>query len=299
MDPRTSTITHPHPLDNGAPIPVPEDAPDYVAWTLVCDNPACKCPDITLDLFEPNDECDDTITLRRARSGSVVFDTERDELKAERGSSDEYVTWLREHMTDKLRVRLKDRWIRQRAHVEHDPVRAFDWNDYRAGEMIPYAALWPHDWDIVVRDEGELYVLHDHHCPNPDCGCRDVMIHVSRLGDSRLEEVGTVRVTLDRPRKPKEVTGDPTAVRVWHRAFETELPRTELRARRADVKDVYAEAVAEGVFRPESLSFGTVRRTQRKVGRNEPCPCGSGKKYKRCCLRRGADASPSSAAAML
>jgi uncharacterized protein YecA (UPF0149 family) len=24
-------------------------------------------------------------------------------------------------------------------------------------------------------------------------------------------------------------------------------------------------------------------RTQLKVGRNEPCPCGSGKKYKRCC----------------
>ncbi|PWG62536.1 hypothetical protein DEM34_12175 [Spiribacter halobius] len=22
-----------------------------------------------------------------------------------------------------------------------------------------------------------------------------------------------------------------------------------------------------------------------KVGRNEPCPCGSGQKYKRCCLR--------------
>ena len=22
----------------------------------------------------------------------------------------------------------------------------------------------------------------------------------------------------------------------------------------------------------------------RKIGRNDPCPCGSGKKYKRCCL---------------
>ncbi|PYU20285.1 MAG: hypothetical protein DMG30_21520, partial [Acidobacteria bacterium] len=21
-----------------------------------------------------------------------------------------------------------------------------------------------------------------------------------------------------------------------------------------------------------------------KIGRNDPCPCGSGKKYKRCCL---------------
>ena len=25
-----------------------------------------------------------------------------------------------------------------------------------------------------------------------------------------------------------------------------------------------------------------------KIGRNEPCPCGSGKKYKRCCLAKGA-----------
>jgi preprotein translocase subunit SecA len=26
-----------------------------------------------------------------------------------------------------------------------------------------------------------------------------------------------------------------------------------------------------------------MRREGRKIGRNEPCPCGSGKKYKRCC----------------
>ena len=29
----------------------------------------------------------------------------------------------------------------------------------------------------------------------------------------------------------------------------------------------------------------TVRRTTPKVGRNDPCPCGSGKKYKNCCGR--------------
>jgi len=28
---------------------------------------------------------------------------------------------------------------------------------------------------------------------------------------------------------------------------------------------------------------GTVRRTGKKIGRNAPCPCGSGKKYKKCC----------------
>jgi preprotein translocase subunit SecA len=30
----------------------------------------------------------------------------------------------------------------------------------------------------------------------------------------------------------------------------------------------------------------TVRRDEPKVGRNDPCPCGSGKKYKNCCMRK-------------
>jgi uncharacterized protein YchJ len=45
--------------------------------------------------------------------------------------------------------------------------------------------------------------------------------------------------------------------------------------------------------------WGRVRRwirhnptpyVERLVGRNEPCPCGSGKKYKRCCMRAVAEA---------
>ena len=32
----------------------------------------------------------------------------------------------------------------------------------------------------------------------------------------------------------------------------------------------------------EAASAATVRRTEAKVGRNDPCPCGSGKKYKHC-----------------
>jgi len=43
-------------------------------------------------------------------------------------------------------------------------------------------------------------------------------------------------------------------------------------------------------------SAGSVRTVRRKkVGRNDPCPCGSGKKYKQCCLREGL--SPEEAAA--
>ena len=37
-------------------------------------------------------------------------------------------------------------------------------------------------------------------------------------------------------------------------------------------------------FRTDGTMKGeTVRKTLPKVGRNDPCPCGSGKKYKKCC----------------
>jgi len=31
----------------------------------------------------------------------------------------------------------------------------------------------------------------------------------------------------------------------------------------------------------------TIVRDSPKIGRNDPCPCGSGKKYKKCCLNNG------------
>jgi hypothetical protein len=34
------------------------------------------------------------------------------------------------------------------------------------------------------------------------------------------------------------------------------------------------------------LDWMPLRRPSDKVGRNDPCPCGSGKKYKRCCEAR-------------
>ncbi len=33
----------------------------------------------------------------------------------------------------------------------------------------------------------------------------------------------------------------------------------------------------------EMLEGATIKRSHAKVGRNDPCSCGSGKKYKRCC----------------
>ena len=49
----------------------------------------------------------------------------------------------------------------------------------------------------------------------------------------------------------------------------------------------YAEEQADIADRQQGKSkIETIRNREIKVGRNEPCPCGSGRKYKSCCLRK-------------
>ncbi len=50
---------------------------------------------------------------------------------------------------------------------------------------------------------------------------------------------------------------------------------------------VEREEVAKvtGTNRDDSVKKGPVKRESAKIGRNDPCPCGSGKKYKMCCGR--------------
>lgn len=53
--------------------------------------------------------------------------------------------------------------------------------------------------------------------------------------------------------------------------------------------ELYAmlERVFQQDFRARLVSFTTQRtRGAQKIGRNSRCPCGSGRKYKKCCLRR-------------
>ena len=50
--------------------------------------------------------------------------------------------------------------------------------------------------------------------------------------------------------------------------------------------DAARRQAASGAMQTRTQSANaTVRRTMPKVGRNDPCPCGSGKKYKQCCGR--------------
>jgi uncharacterized protein len=61
----------------------------------------------------------------------------------------------------------------------------------------------------------------------------------------------------------------------WHGYSE------EFRRRRADIERRKIQDLMEGGRREAQT---VLENPHRHVGRNDPCPCGSGKKYKKCCL---------------
>ncbi len=48
-------------------------------------------------------------------------------------------------------------------------------------------------------------------------------------------------------------------------------------------KEIFSEDELKALYKEQKES--TTVRKEKKVGRNDPCPCGSGKKYKKCCGR--------------
>lgn len=60
----------------------------------------------------------------------------------------------------------------------------------------------------------------------------------------------------------------------WQWVEPASIPADELPRLRADAS----------LLREKRIASATTER--KKIGRNDPCPCGSGKKYKRCCLDR-------------
>jgi hypothetical protein len=98
-----------------------------------------------------------------------------------------------------------------------------------------------------------------------------VELHPRRGGKSRVKE------QRGGDGAPRSLVGE-----LWGLSCRRHHVTEYLRRRDARVKAADLEP-----FLPYG-QHGT-RRGARGPGRNEPCPCGSGKKHKRCCLGRTAD----------
>lgn len=68
--------------------------------------------------------------------------------------------------------------------------------------------------------------------------------------------------------------------------YERRYPRVLFDDDDDDFRDQKIQSIIESHFQTNSQPDYYVRE-QEKIGRNDPCPCGSGKKFKKCCIGKG------------
>lgn len=104
------------------------------------------------------------------------------------------------------------------------------------------------------------------------------------------------------PEKPVAEKTDDELAEELNKISPEILSQAKTPQMRKTIIDIYRKMLVEGVDvkdekevkkwlkkHPEVVNGGevqkieTMKRAEPKVGRNEPCPCGSGKKYKKCC----------------
>jgi hypothetical protein len=118
-------------------------------------------------------------------------------------------------------------------------------------------------------------------CPRPEA----LAMLRDRLAAGRLDDDETALSEMILP--AGEMVGyRPPEARRWERRAAREEERTD---RMRDLWKAYEAESERKKSAADALSDGewedqTYRRESAKVGRNDPCPCGSGRKYKKCCL---------------
>lgn len=65
---------------------------------------------------------------------------------------------------------------------------------------------------------------------------------------------------------------------------EVHVDKTEIKIRRKDYENLDNKKIKKS---KKITKMNFKGKTGKKIGRNTPCPCGSGKKYKKCCLNKG------------
>jgi hypothetical protein len=223
----------------------------------------------------------------------------------------ELLRWLEEAIDDAVLDDLRDRWRSYKAALKGpagpgaaEGWRDQDWTWWDGEEAVGWHDVHPEAAEDRYRFGGATHEAADYYYVLPDCDFEEITVRFFRVVGENRDVVGEVFVDPG----SSEVVGTTNAPgerrrldRLWS-AYEASRDLSELSRRFREMRRLGPAILAERErqLRPaagrggepehggttfHSSAIATVRGSA-KVGRNEPCPCGSGQKYKKCCGRR-------------
>jgi SEC-C motif len=255
----------------------------YSFETSVCPNPVCQCERMTLRCFpelSPPDSAPVCLEMDLRKREIADFDR----LK----SNPESLTMAKAVANEISQADWKQLWgwhlgakrfLTQYADL--DQIDAHFPAD--ADSMVGYYEILPYATPIELSLGAQSWMLDDQYCVSPRCSCREAVFSFFELRPSPQPGVACstttpcIRYAYDTGQiEPlSDVRDGGVSGKDFVDALRQVLPDLDLvmAKRQALLRRLYRRA----------QSRKTIGFQAPKPGRNDSCPCGSGKKYKKCC----------------
>lgn len=168
-------------------------------------------------------------------------------------------------------------FIKNKVRCRRDAIESFD-----LGSFLSYRDILWDEGDIKININRENYMIVDGYCVSPNCTCKEVALSfledVHKLG-VRSPDFSFIYDYITGTYRDLRGVSDQEVKNIISGIPESKNKKFEKRhlKLKKDVEKEVQKKIQENEFIPNE-------KRKRKLGRNDPCYCGSGKKYKKCCL---------------
>jgi len=263
----------------------------YALFSSTCENPFCTC--MELDLRFKSD------LSARMIDAHIVVDVKEHRLVAKKIKAGPYRVFADKFMREaspedwsllfRLFAGLKKEAVME--YTDDSPeLPEFDADDIEENSpLILYSETMPWSEHLGFIFDGITYLIEDAYCVKNDCPCRQIMIDfLPYQGDPMPAHAKPAAAMLDYQEKTWTEERNRAAGRHacadLMRAFLKEEPDAWeiFKKRHIQMKKWYARYKKKHGI-PDIPRLPAPMAAAPRTGRNDPCPCGSGKKYKKCC----------------
>ena len=263
----------------------------------ICKHPTCSCHDMTIEFY------DSESSQSGSPNHSISFDVfeqkvvqQKKGLWATSNEESQFANAFLESLSEKDWLNIRKCFLDVKRHITNTasindlnvsfPEKKIE----KDGLMTGYHDIFPYAENIEMKIDDILYVLDDQYCLSSTCGCTGVGItFLARKNMTALNPRNSLFIIFDYKKNSYEIVNrgakniDPPQLLV------KEIIRNRFgeifKNRHKKLRTLYDNfrKKKRGGRQANSMIISKPNG-EAKTGRNSPCPCGSGKKYKKCCM---------------
>ncbi len=241
----------------------------------VCDNPKCSTP-LHIALIDEADkqkvihELNPDIPLRNLGEDALSQNIQASLTKDDWTTLDQLLDDVKFNMEIKNRKK-EVRDFSMSSEIEQN------------GELVYYNEILPYEDKYFIEVSAGLIIIEDAYCLRSGCHCDRSLLSFHYFQDTK--QVSSEEHVIELHYKKRQISnihegkGFTQSAKEIFELLKTKHPDLfkQMERRHKELVKLYAK------YRKTHTPVLTAKKSE-DVGRNDLCPCGSGKKYKKCCL---------------